>query len=107
MECRYHNRRLPTILTFRNFRELSMSKPLDDYYRSDASRTTVSRRHLLRLTTDERRTYQKWMRAIFIVYGTVATIIVTLSMTIGPTERASNGKSEIYSSLVLPTGKSR
>ena len=77
-----------------------MSEPLDDYYQSNVSRTTVSGRHLLQLTTDKKRTYQKWKRAMFIAYGAVAIIVVMLSMAIGPTETASTGKSETYSSLV-------
>ena len=82
-----------------------MSKPLDEYYQSNASRTTVSARHLLQLTTDKKRTYQKWKRAMFIVYGAVAIIVVMLSIAIGPTEKASTSKGEAYSSLV--PGKSR
>jgi hypothetical protein len=66
------------------------SNQLDDDYHSDASRPTAEYgKHLSRLTIDENRTYQKWKRATFIVYGPVAVIIVVLSIAIGPTDRNS------------------
>jgi hypothetical protein len=93
---------------YSNFREMNMtsSKELDDHYQSDASRTTAFPRNFPPLTNDEKRTYQKWKRATFIVYGAVAIIIVTLSIAIGPTENASTGKNEMYSSLAPTAGKS-
>jgi hypothetical protein len=73
------------------------SKPLDDDYHSDASRPTAQYgRHLSRLTIDEKRTYQKWKRATFIVYGTVAVVIVMVSIAIGPTDTSTH---EIHSAL--------
>ena len=84
------------------------SKHLGDDCQSDASRATaVSRRHFPPLTIDDKRTYQKWKRATFILYGAVAIIIVVLSIAIGPADKASTSKSEMYSSLVPATGKSR
>jgi len=74
------------------------SKPLDDDYHSDASRPTAEYgRHLSRLTHDEKHTYQKWMRATFIVYGAAAVVIVVLSIAIGPTD--TSPPNEMHSAL--------
>ena len=59
------------------------------------------------LSIDDKRTYQKWKRATFIVYGAVAIIILMLSIAIGPTDTASPSNSEMYSSLAPVVGKSR
>jgi len=84
------------------------SKHLGDDYLSDASRATAaSRRHFPPFTIDDKRTYQKWKRAAFILYGAVAIIIVMLSIAIGPADKAATSKNEMYSSLVPATGKSR
>jgi hypothetical protein len=84
------------------------SKSFDDNCQSDASRATAaSRRYLQPLTIDEKRTYQKWKRAMFIVYGAVAVIIATLSIVTGPTDKDPSGTGEMYSSLAPAAGKSR
>ena len=77
-----------------------------EYYQSDVSRTTVPRRHLSQLTTEDKLTYRKWKRATLIVYGAVAMVVVVLSMVIGPTDSASN-KGEMYSSLGPAAHRSR
>ena len=82
------------------------SRTPSEYYQSDVSRTTVSRRHLSQLTHEDKLTYRKWKRATFIVYGAVAIVIVVLSIVIGPTDSTSN-KGEIYSSLGPAAHRSR
>ena len=80
----------------------------DDDFQSDALQTTArSGRHLSQQSSDHKRTYQKWKRATFIIYGAVATILVILSIAIGPTESASTSKSEMLSSLAPAAGRTR
>lgn len=71
---------------------MPQSSPLNVDYHSDASRPTAEYgKHLSRLAIDEKRTYQKWKRATFIVYGSVAVFIMAWSIAIHPTDR--NGAS--------------
>jgi hypothetical protein len=88
------------------FQELMM--PFNDEVQSGSSRTTaVGGKYLSEMSIDEKRTYQKWKRATFIVYGAVAAIVAMLLIAIGPTDKTANSKGEMHSSLEPAADKSR